>query len=162
VTGPPERLGWDGFGAACGDLARRVAADGYRPDAVLAVARGGLLPAGALAYALGVKRVFLVNVEFYTGVDARLPAPVLLPPELRTSDLADARLLVVDDIADTGATLRLVRDLCRDDAGAVRTAVLYEKPRSVIRPDYAWRRTDRWVEFPWSARAAGGGTPGGA
>ena len=43
-----------------------------------------------------------------------------------------------------------------------RTAVLYEKPRSVVRCDYVWRRTDRWITFPWSAEPpVGGGSIGG-
>ena len=53
---------------------------GYEPDMVLAIARGGLLVAGAMGYALGVKNVFTVNVEFYTGEDERLALPILLPP----------------------------------------------------------------------------------
>jgi hypoxanthine phosphoribosyltransferase len=159
--GPADReiLTWERFGAASADLARRVADDGFRPDAILAIARGGLPLGGALAYALGVKRVFLMNVEFYTGVDARLPAPVILPPELRMSDLSGARLLVTDDVADTGATLELVRDTCRRAAGEVRTAVLYEKPGSTVRCDYVWCATDRWITFPWSAGDAD--APGG-
>jgi hypoxanthine phosphoribosyltransferase len=38
--------------------------------------------------------------------------------------------------------------------GDVRTAVLYEKPQSVVRSDFVWRRTDRWINFPWSTPAA--------
>ena len=44
------------------------------------IARGGLLVAGAVGYALGVKNTFTMNVEFYTGVDERLDMPMLLPP----------------------------------------------------------------------------------
>jgi uncharacterized protein len=40
-----------------------------------------------------------------------------------------------------------------------RTAVLYRKPRSVVAPDYAWRETDQWVVFPWSAQPPVTGTP---
>ena len=60
--------------------------DGYRPDIVLGIARGGLLVAGALAYALGVKNTFTMNVEFYTGIDERLEMPMILPP---VPDLVD-------------------------------------------------------------------------
>ncbi len=42
----------------------------------------------------------------------------------------------------------------------MRTAVLYAKSRSVVEPDYVWRRTDRWITFPWSALpAVSGDTP---
>jgi hypoxanthine phosphoribosyltransferase len=142
---------WDDLGAGARALAEQAHADGYVPDIVLAIARGGLLVAGALAYALGVKNTFTLNVEFYTGVDERLPMPVLLPPVPDLVDLAESRVLVVDDVADTGQTLELVADLCRGRVAEVRTAVLYEKPRSAIRCEYVWRRTDRWITFPWSA-----------
>ena len=75
-----EELSWDQFGAAARQLASTVAEDGFAPDVILAVARGGLFLAGALGYALGVKNVHMMNVEYYTGVDERLNAPVLLPP----------------------------------------------------------------------------------
>ncbi len=58
---------------------------------------------------------------------------------------------MVDDVADTGETLALVRDLMARHCADVRTAVLYAKSRSVVEPDYVWRRTDRWITFPWSA-----------
>jgi hypoxanthine phosphoribosyltransferase len=145
-----EVLGWDLFGEGSRALARMVAGSGYRTDIVLAVARGGLLPAAAVAYALDVKNVFTMNVEFYTGVDQRLDLPVMLPPLLDAVDIAGARVLVVDDVADTGATLKLVTDFCETHVADVRCAVLYEKPRSVLKCEYVWRRTDLWINFPWS------------
>jgi uncharacterized protein len=151
---PRERMSWDDLGEAVAQLSRRIAADRYRPDAVLALARGGLPLAGALAYALGVKSMATLNVEFYTGVDERLEEPLLLPPIPDLGRLESERLLVVDDVADTGRTLALVRDFCAEHVAEVRTAVLYEKPHSTVRCDYVWRRTDRWIEFPWSAPAA--------
>ena len=149
---PREVLTWDTFGDAGRELARRVADSGYRPDLILTIARGGLLPAGALGYALDVKNLVVVNVEFYVGMDQRLDVPVMLPPVPAAVDLAGARVLLVDDVADTGETLRLVREYCGDHVAECRTAVLYEKPRSAVRCDYVWRRTDRWIDFPWSSR----------
>ena len=146
-----EVLSWEVFGDATRSLAERVAADGV-PDVVLSVARGGLVVGGALGYALGVKPAYVLGVELYTGVDERLPEPVLLPPVPDLDELAGADVLVADDVADTGLTLACVQRLCAGRVGRLRTAVVYEKPRSVVRPEYAWRSTDRWVTFPWSAR----------
>ena len=148
-----ERMEWSELGSAARALAELMREDGYRPDFVLAIARGGLLVGGALGYALGVKNVFTMNVEFYTGVDERLPMPMILPPVPELVDLEDARVLVADDVADTGRTLALVKDFCAGKVGDVRTAVLYEKPASIVHCDYVWRRTDRWIDFPWSAEA---------
>src|SRR5919198_4013480 len=142
---------WDDLGLGARGLAEEIHADGYRPDMVLAIARGGLLLAGALGYALDVKNTFTMNVEFYTGVDERLEMPMILPPVPDLVDLGEARVLIADDVADTGMTLALVKDFCAGKVGGVRWAGLYEKPRSVVNCEYVWRRTDRWIDFPWSA-----------
>ncbi len=148
-----EIMTWDDLGRGSRELAEAVHRDGYRPDMVLAIARGGLLVAGALSYALGVKNTFTMNVEFYTGIDERLAMPMLLPPVPDLVDFAATRVLIADDVADTGATLALVKEFCEGKVAEVRCAVLYEKPRSTVRCEYAWRRTDRWIDFPWSAEA---------
>ena len=146
-----EIMTWDDLGTGARELAQAVADDGYQPDLILGIARGGLLVCGALGYALGVKNTFTMNVEFYTGIDERLPVPMLLPPVPPLVDLHDARMLIADDVADTGQTLALVKGFCAGQVGEVRVAVLYEKPRSMVTCEYVWRRTDRWVVFPWSA-----------
>jgi len=146
-----EILSYEDFGTASRELAQQVADDGFEPELILAIARGGLFLGGALGYALEVKNLFVMNVEFYTGVDQRLELPVVLPPVLDVVDLTGAKVLVTDDVADTGKTLELVRDFCAGYVAEVRTAVVYEKPRSLVRCDYVWKRTDRGIDFPWPA-----------
>lgn len=146
-----EVLDWATYGVAVRELAQQVVDDGYRPDIVLSIARGGLVVAASLAYALSVKPCFVLNVEYYTGIDQRLDEPVVLPPLLNLDEARGAKVLVADDVADTGHTLRLVHDLCAPRVAETRTAVLYEKPGSVIRCEYVWKVTDRWIEFPWSS-----------
>ena len=119
---------------------------------LLAIARGGLPVAGALGYALGVKNTYTMNVEFYTGVDERLDMPMILPPVPDLVDLAESRVLLADDVADTGSTIALVKEFCAGRVAEIRTAVLYEKPHSSVRCEYVWRYTDRWITFPWSAQ----------
>lgn len=147
-----EVLTWERFGSACRELAQQVADSGFRPEIVIAVARGGLLPGGAMAYALGLKLADAINVEFYTDVHETLPDPVLLAPELDTDSITGKRLLVVDDVVDSGRTLDLVLDLLRNTGADPRSAVLYAKPTTIVEPDFTWRRTDRWIVFPWSAQ----------
>lgn len=159
----PERevLTWESFGAAARELAQQVVDSGFEPEVVVAIARGGLLPGGAVAYALGTKGVGTLNIEFYTDIGQTLPDPRVLHPLMDTSSLPDARVLVVDDVADSGRTLALVMQML-DDAGAdARSAVLFTKPRSIIVPDFSWKNTDMWITFPWSAQPAiGSNTPG--
>ena len=117
-----EELSWDEFGSATRQLAASVRTDGFAPDLILAIARGGLFIAGALGYALDVKNVHVMNVEYYTGVDQRLDAPVMLPP--------------LPNVAEHVAE--------------VRCAVVYQKPQSEVDCEYVWRRTDLWIDFPWT------------
>src|SRR6478609_5319079 len=144
-------MSWDELRTGARELAEAVARDGYVPHMILGIARGGLLVAGAIGYALGVKNTFTMNVEFYTGIDERLEMPMILPPVPDLVDFADFRVLIADDVADTGATLKLVHEFCEGKVAEVRTAVLYQKPHSTIDCEYVWRRTDLWITFPWSA-----------
>jgi hypoxanthine phosphoribosyltransferase len=161
VSDQRETMTWDDLGTGARFLAEAIHADGWIPDLMLGIARGGLPVAGALAYALDVKNTYTMNVEFYTGVDERLSVPMILPPVPDLVDLAEARLLIVDDVADTGLTLALVQDFCTGKVAETRTAVLYEKPHSSVTCDYVWRRTDRWIDFPWSVQPPVGSTVAG-
>lgn len=154
MTDNREILTWDGFGEATRTLSREIVDSGFVPDVVVAIARGGLLPGGAIAYGLGVKSCGALNVEFYTGVGTVLDEPVLLSPDLDVASLADKRVLLVDDVADSGRTLALAVTLLRDYSADVRSVCIYSKPGSVAAPDYVWRETDLWIDFPWSARGS--------
>ncbi|MFT4210922.1 MAG: phosphoribosyltransferase [Microbacterium sp.] len=147
-----EHLTWDGFGEATREIARTVIASGFEPEVVVAIARGGLLPAGAIAYGLGIKNCGALNVEFYTGIGTVLDAPAVLPPELDMTYLDGRRVLLVDDVADSGRTLDLAVRLLTDQGAEVRSAVVYTKPTTIIQPDYSWKDTALWIDFPWSWR----------
>src|SRR3954447_20592773 len=122
MAAPREVMTWDDLGLGARTLAKEIHADGWAPDLVLGISRGGLLLAGAIAYALGVKNTATISVEFYTGVDERLELPMLLPPVPDLVDLSRERVLIADDVADTGATLELVRDFCAGRVAETRIA----------------------------------------
>lgn len=147
-----EILGWDEFGGAARDLAQQVLRAGFETDVVVAIARGGLLLAGAVAYALGVKSCGAMNVEFYTGVGSTLDEPVMLAPHLDRDSLAGKRVLIVDDVSDSGRTLAMVVGLLSGTGADVRSVCLYSKPGTVLEPDFVWRRTSGWIDFPWSSQ----------
>jgi hypoxanthine phosphoribosyltransferase len=143
-----EILTYSDFGVGIRWLAEQLVARNWIPDAILGVVRGGLCVSAALAYALDIKDVRHVNVEFYTDAGETLPAPVLIGDQPHLADLGGKRVLVADDVADTGATLQFVRSMLPDDA-IVHVAVIYEKPHTTYNPDLAWRSTDKWIRFPW-------------
>jgi hypoxanthine phosphoribosyltransferase len=146
-----EILTWQEFGDGSRELATVVHGSGFVPDVVVAIARGGLLLAGSIAYALDVKSCGALNAEFYTGVDARLDEPIVLAPYLDEVSLNGKKVLLVDDVSDSGRTLKMVLGIIQQAGADVRTVCLYSKSHTVLEPDYVWRRTDRWIAFPWSS-----------
>lgn len=150
MTDAREVLSWEQFGRASRDLARSVWVSGFEPEIIVCVARGGLIPAGALAYALDNKSILVLNVEFYTGIGTTLRGPRLLDPIPENHGMAGKRILIVDDVADSGRTLQFVKEICEEYTEQIKVAVLYEKPASVVSCDFAWKRTDQWISFPWS------------
>jgi len=151
TTDEREVLTWNDFGGASRTLAHQIVADGFETDVVVAIARGGLLLAGGIAYALGVKSCAAFNVEFYTGIGTKLPEPIVLPPLLDEASLSGQKVLLVDDVSDSGRTMKMVVELIEAMGAEVKTVVLYTKPGTVFEPDYTWRRTGQWITFPWSA-----------
>src|ERR1700692_4947365 len=105
-----ENLTWQGFGTASRELAKVIAADGFDPDLILSIARGGLFLAASLGYALAVKNLHVTSVEFYDGVGTTLDMPVMLPPVPSAVDFSAKKVLIADDVADSGRTLELVHD----------------------------------------------------
>ncbi|MDU7102050.1 MAG: phosphoribosyltransferase [Corynebacterium sp.] len=149
---PPDRenLTWEVFGEASRNLSEQIVASGWFPDLIVGVARGGLIPAGAIGYAIGVKAMGAINVEFYTDIGQTLDEPVILSPQLDTDSLKGKKVLVVDDVADSGKTLDLVVNLLKETADDVRSAVIYTKPKTIFEPDFSWKKTDQWINFAWS------------
>src|SRR6202453_58320 len=145
-----ENLTWQALGEASRDAPKAIAGDRFEPDLILSIARGGLFLAGSLGYALAVKNLHVMNVEFYDGVGTTLDMPVMLPPVPSAVDFSEKKVLIADDVADSGRTIELVYTFISDQVEDARSAVIYEKPRSLIKCDYVWKRTDRWINFPWS------------
>jgi hypothetical protein len=147
-----RELGWAAFGEVARVFAAQIAKK-FRPAVVVGIAKGGVFVGGALAAALGCD-FYPVRIEKRRRDRGALPEPVQDLP-----DLTGKRVLVVDDVASTGATLAKARALARK-AGArdVRSAVLVARPRGA-RPDFAAFATDELILFGWDYQldAAGGG-----
>ena len=116
-------------------------------------------PNYTLNYEEPVKANGAINVEFYTGVGKTMLEPEILEPYMDISSLEGKRVLIVDDVADSGKTLKLIMDLISEkglsmggDSAKVdaRSATIYLKPTSIIKPEYVFKQTDKWINFPWS------------
>jgi hypoxanthine phosphoribosyltransferase len=148
-----REIGWAAFGEIARSLATRIAQK-FRPDVVVGIAKGGVFVGAAVAGVLGVD-FHPVRIEKRRRDVAPLPHAIVELP-----DLSRKRVLVVDDVAASGATLARARALSRK-AGAreVRTAVLVNR-HGGARPDYAAIETDELVLFGWDYQLDGGAGAG--
>jgi hypoxanthine phosphoribosyltransferase len=149
---PTEKLNvtWDDLERLVVDLADQVRGE-Y--DVMLAVTRGGLVPAGMLAYRLGIRNIIVAAVAFYDdqGRPAESPTFLQFPADPL---LHDRRVLIVDEVWDTGSTIQAVIDRVRLAGGRPTTAVLHYKPgHSIVPsvPDHHVVTTDDWVVYPFKA-----------
>jgi len=133
------------------NLADKIRENGFKPDIVVGVSRGGWPPARVLSDLLDNPNLANVRAEFYLGVAETKGEPVLTQPV--SMEVAGKRVLVVDEVADTGKSLKLVKEhIIECGAVDVKIATVYYKPWSVIKPDYYERETSRWIVFPWEIK----------
>ncbi|MEM0007467.1 MAG: phosphoribosyltransferase [Candidatus Bathyarchaeia archaeon] len=132
-------------------IAEKIRKDNFKPDVIVGVSRGGWPPARVLSDLLENPNLANVKVEFYVGVAETKGEPTLTQPV--SVNVAGKRVLVVDEVADTGKSLKLIREhLQNEGAAEVRIAAVYLKPWSIIKPDYYARETSRWIVFPWEIK----------
>jgi hypoxanthine phosphoribosyltransferase len=133
------------------NLAEKIRKNGFKPDVIVGVSRGGWPPARVLSDLLENPNLANVKAEFYLGVAETKGEPVLTQPVSTT--VSGKRVLIVDEIADTGESLRLVKvHLIERGATEVKIATTHYKPWSIITPDYYEKKTSNWVVFPWETK----------
>jgi hypoxanthine phosphoribosyltransferase len=141
-------VSWEDLDALVGELADRVGAD-Y--DVALVITRGGLVPAGMLAYRLGLRDILVAAVAFYDdeGRTSEQPTFFQFPSDPL---LHGKRVLVVDEVWDTGTTIAAVVERVQLAGGQPTTAVLHYKParsKVALVPDHHVVATDDWVVYPF-------------
>lgn len=119
----------------------------FDPEMIVAVARGGMIGAQLLAYALDVRNVQLLRAESYD--DELQRDEVTVRSEIEIGGCR--RVLIVDDIVDSGKTLAAVREyLLRQNPGLdVRCAAPWYKRSAVLQPDFTCREATEWIRFFW-------------
>lgn len=137
------RIGWDSAIGYCGQLAGKM---GFKPDIIVGISRGGLVPARILSDMLDVKQVQVLGIRFYKRIGEREESPELTQDI--TMDIEGRKVLIVDDVADSGRSLAFAKEHLKG-AAEIRTAALHHKPHSIIRPDYFVETTSAWIVYPW-------------
>ena len=143
-----EAPSWDQVYDMLLNLAARVRESDYRPEVIVGVSRGGWPPARVMSDLLQNSKLANIKVEFYKDIGVRAEKPRITQPV--TSNVVGKRVLVVDDVSDTGYSLRIVvNHLRRKRVWDLKVCTLYLKPMSVFKPDFFAKVTRKWVIFPW-------------
>jgi len=139
---------WDKIYEMIVDLALVIRASGFKPDLIVGVSRGGWAPGRILSDLLENPHTANIKIEFYVGIEKTGRKPVVTQPI--TEDISKKNVLVVDDVADTGESLKLALDhVLEKGAGKIMTATVYYKPHSKFKPDFFADTTSNWIIFPW-------------
>lgn len=141
---------WAELDRLVGQLAESVGRDHHL---VLAITRGGLVPAGMLGYRLDLREILVAGVEFYLGGGGTHPAPIVTHFPVAEL-LRGRRVLVIDEVWETGETMAEVVRRVREAGGIVTTAVIHYKPgrsRVALTPDHYAAVADGWVTYPYKA-----------
>ena len=145
-------LTWEELNGHVEALALQIQAlpEAQRPDAILAISRGGLVPGAMLAYRLGIRDLLIAVAEHYDAAGRR-PAPTItrMPSD---ESLKGRSILIVDEVWESGRTLALVAERARAAGANVRTAVVHHKPgKSEVpgAPDFSAALADGWITYPY-------------
>jgi hypoxanthine phosphoribosyltransferase len=131
--------------------AQKIKTQNYKPDLIVAIARGGVVPARILSDLLETPNLSFMQIEFYTSINQTLQEPIL--KQTLATNVTGKKILLIDDISDTGKSLQLAKNhLQHQGAIEIRTATLYGKPQSITIPDFYEKQTTDWVVFPWDIK----------
>jgi len=131
-------------------LAEKIRQDKFTPDIIVAIARGGYVPARLLCDLLDIYNLTSMRIAHYTGAQKSAQARLSIPLNL---DVQGMRVLLVDDIDDTGETLQLALEhISPAGPAALKIAVLHHKTTSTCVPDYYAHKIIRWrwITYPWA------------
>lgn len=133
------------------NLAEKISKNGFKPDIIVGVSRGGWPPARVLSDLLNNPNLANVKAEFYLGVAETRGEPTIT--QLVSTGVDGKKVLIVDEVADTGRSLKLVKEhIVGEGAAEVKVATVYYKPWSIVIPEYYEKKTSKWIVFPWEVK----------
>jgi hypoxanthine phosphoribosyltransferase len=132
-------------------LANRIRENNFKADVIVSVSRGGWPPARIMSDLLENPELANVRAEFYLGIAKTKGDPMITQPV--STSVKGKKALIVDEVADTGKSLRLVKShLKEQEATEVKIMTIYYKPWSIVVPDWYAKETSRWIVFPWERK----------
>ncbi len=121
--------------------------ESFRPDTLLGISRGGLIPLQAISQATDNRNVYTINSVLYDGEVKRSRPKLFNLPDMDNPK----RVLIIDDIVDTGQTLEAVLLVMQERYADTdfKSASLFYREKACILPDFTIHKTDEWVDFFW-------------
>ncbi len=130
---------------------QKISKSGFKPEVIVGISRGGWVPARVLSDLLENPNLANIKVECYRAINQ--PSKSATLTQSLSVNVAKKKVLIVDDVADSGRSLQVAAEHAKErGAGEVKTATLYYKSCSTLRPDYYEEETDCWVVFPWETK----------
>ena len=131
--------------------AQKIQNQQFQPDIIISIAKGGIIPARILSDLIETPQLASLQIEFYLDIAQPTVEPTLKQP--LTVAIKNKKTLIVDDIADTGKSLKLAQTHIQEQgASETKTATLYFKPQSITKPDFYEKQSNNWVVFPWEIK----------
>ena len=130
-------------------LCEKIKNSGFSPDCLLGISRGGLSVVRTLADFFGIYDVHVVRIVYYKDIKSTQKKPILIQ-DFDEKDFKDKKILIVDDVSDTGGSLDLTVNLMKKKGiKNFKIATLLLKPWSILKPDYFIEETKKWIIYPW-------------
>jgi hypoxanthine phosphoribosyltransferase len=143
-----EIVSWDQSYQMTFYLFEKITEEDFFPEVIVGIARGGWIPARLLADFYGNRRTANIKIEFYDNTTRSSDEPIIT--QEISENVTDKIVLVVDDVADSGKSLSAaVEHIRKMNPKEIRTATLYYKKHSILKPDYYIKETKAWVVYPW-------------
>ena len=129
-------------------LYEQISKDSFTPNIIVGIARGGWILARLLCDFFTLNELANIKIEFYTQIGERRSNPILTQEV--NADLSGKKVLLVDDVADTGKSLQIaLKHLQEKNPQEIKTVTYHYKPHSLIKPDYYCHETTKWIVYPW-------------
>ena len=145
-------LSWEEIEELIEILAEKINKKNKKYDYLVGIARGGLIPMVLLSDHINNYNVYTIRLKLYEG--SKKGTKVELKQGI-AENIKGKRILLVDDVADTGTSLEFAKEYLENKGAIISTATLHLKKTSKIIPDYYAKKEDRWITYPWSKKEDG-------
>ena len=144
-------LTWSDIQILSEKTADKIIEDGFKPDLIIAVSRGGFDPARIISDQLDNRKLASLQIIYYSRLNMKNKKPEILFP--LNAEIEGLKVLVVDDVSDSGNSLITVKEYIETKSvTSVKIATLHYKPWSNFKPDYYAEEVDKWIIYPWESR----------